>query len=293
MKRIFRAAAATVLVLSLNLSASAAKMLIPVGEVVGLSLNEGSVTVVAFDEKLGNCAREAGLHIGDEIETVNGRTIDSAQDLHNALQQSDGVVSVTVLRDGIRQNLTLLPQISQQGPKLGVYIREGITGIGTVTYFDPANGGFGALGHGVSSADGQLADILSGNIYDACVVSVKPGLPGIPGQLKGSVSAAESIGRVMINSSCGIYGTGCRWAGEALPAAQADQVHTGTATILSNVSGDAVEAFSVEILKVCNPGKDNGRDMLLQVTDHDLLRVTGGIVAGMGVSYNKDNQWNP
>ena len=281
---IFRSAVSAALIFAMTLPAAAAKMLIPVGEVVGLSLAEGTVTVVAFDDALGAEAKDAGLQIGDEIESVDGRQIDSAQDLHQALVHSDGSVRVTVIRDRQRRELKLMPVVSDQGPKLGVYIREGITGIGTITYYDSQSGCFGALGHGVSDSRGKLAGMITGSIYDASVVSVKPGKAGAPGQLKGAVSAAEPIGQLYRNSGCGIFGNGCSFGGEAVPVAAADQVKPGQAQILSNVSGDTVEAFQVEILKVYDTERENGRNMLLRVTDEKLLQTTGGIVAGMSGS---------
>lgn len=280
-KMAFRAVAATVLCFTVSLGASAAELLIPVGKVVGLSVTEGSVTIVAFDESLGSGAREAGLQIGDEIVSVDDTAIDSASDLQEALTRSDGSVRVTVNRDRRQREVTVKPALSDQGPKLGVYIREGVTGIGTVTYYDPDTGTFGALGHGVSNARGTLANMNTGAIYRATVASVKPGQAGKPGQLKGSVTAAQPIGQLKINCDCGVFGTCEGFGGEALPVGEAQ---TGSAQILSNVNGDAVETFAVEITKILDDDGEKGRDLMLRVTDRKLLQTTGGIVAGMSGS---------
>lgn len=280
-KLIFRSALAVVLCLAVSLSAAAAQMLIPVGKVVGLSLSEGSVTVVAFDDALGAAAKEAGLQIGDEIVSVDGRNIDSATDLNQALNQSDGRVNICVVRDRRQHQIVMNPAISDQGPRLGVYVREGITGIGTITYYNPESGEFGALGHGISNARGKLARMNSGSIYRASVVSVKQGQAGKPGQLKGAVSAVEPIGQIRTNCRFGVFGSCEEFSGEAMPVGEAEQ---GPAKILSNVNGDAVEAFSVEITKLYDEDNDTGRDMMLCVTDRELLDTTGGIVAGMSGS---------
>ena len=129
----FRAAVAAGLAAALSIPASATQMLVPVGEVVGLSLAEGTVTVVAFDEELGAAARDAGLQVGDEIVAMDGTAIDSAADLHDALGHSDSTVVLTLNREGKTRQLKLSPATTRDGPKLGVYIREGVTGIGTVT----------------------------------------------------------------------------------------------------------------------------------------------------------------
>ena len=277
----FRGAVAAVLCCMMVLPAWAERMLVPVGEVVGLSLNEGSVTVVAFDETLGASARSAGLRVGDEILTVDGAVVDSASDLHQALTRSDGTVVVTVERSGREHELALHPAVTEKGPRLGVFVREGVTGIGTVTYYDPDSGEFGALGHGVSNAHGKLAQLLGGSIYDATVTAVKQGKAGSPGQLKGAVSALQPIGQLRLNCSRGVFGSCDGFSGEALPVGHA---HTGPAKILSNVTGDAVETFSVEITRINDAENENGRDLMLTVTDPALLDATGGIVAGMSGS---------
>ena len=280
----FRAAVAAGLAAALSIPASATQMLVPVGEVVGLSLAEGTVTVVAFDEELGAAARDAGLQVGDEIVAMDGTAIDSAADLHDALGHSDSTVVLTLNREGKTRQLKLSPATTRDGPKLGVYIREVVTGIGTVTYYDPETGTFGALGHGVSRRDGTLAPMRSGNGYEATVVGVRAGQAGKPGQLRGAVSGGSAIAALEKNTSFGVFGAGVSWKGEALPVAQAGEVRPGEAQILSNISGDAVETFSVEILRVFRGPSSNGRDLMLEVTDQKLLSTTGGIVAGMSGS---------
>ena len=280
-KMVFRAIWSVALSLAVCVSAAAAQMLIPVGRVVGLSLSEGSVTVVAFDEKLGSAARSAGLQIGDEIVSVDGVQVDCAADLHQALKHSDGTVRLSIIRDRQEKQLDVKPAVSDAGPRLGIYIREGISGIGTVTYYDPDTGSFGALGHGISNARGSIARMESGRIYAATVTSVKPGQAGKPGQLKGAVSAAQPIGQLRINCGMGVFGSCEAYSGEALPVGQA---RTGPAQILSNVHGDAVETFSVEIVRLYDREGETGRDMMLCVTDPELLETTGGIVAGMSGS---------
>lgn len=280
-KTIFRAVFLTALCFAVALSAAAAEMLIPVGKVVGLSLAEGTVTVVAFDDKIGGEAQKAGLKIGDEIVSIDGTQIDSAADLHEALTKSDGRVQITLNRDRQQRQIVMNPAVTDQGPRLGVYIREGVTGIGTITYYDPESGEFGALGHGVSNSQGKLARMDAGRIYQASVTSVKAGRVGQPGQLKGAVSALTPIGQLRVNCEHGVFGSCESFTGEALPVGQAQK---GPAKILSNISGDTVETFCVEITKVFDEDNDNGRDLMLCVTDPDLLDTTGGIVAGMSGS---------
>ena len=236
--------------------------------------------MAAFDERHGQAAKAAGLKPGDDILSVDGKRIDSANDLQQALRRSDGTVELTVLRGGQEKRLKLSPVISDTGPKLGVYIREGISGIGTVTYYDPRTGAFGALGHGVSNEAGGKGDVTGGTLLSANVQSVRKGLAGKPGQLKGSVTG-EVLGTLERSCPLGVFGRCEDFPGQALPVGQAKP---GQAQILSNVQGQTVETFSVEILRLYDRPERQGRDLMLRVTDERLLELTGGIVAGMSGS---------
>ena len=108
----------------------AVRELIPVGEVIGLELSAGTVTVAAFDDAFP-AGREAGLRIGDEIVSIDESRIQCAEDVRKALHRSDGTVDLLVSRGGQQQQIRAEPQITETGPKLGIYLRQGITGIGT------------------------------------------------------------------------------------------------------------------------------------------------------------------
>lgn len=260
----------------------AAEKLIPVGQVVGLELRDNCVTVAAFDENLGAAAQKAGIRVGDRIIKVDGKNICCAEDLRGALTSSGGSVEVTVERSGKQMNFRLAPEITTDGPKLGLYLRQGVTGIGTVTFYDPETGKFGTLGHGVADGKGKLTELAGGSAYNARVMAVKKGVSGEPGQLMGSLESRTAIGELTANKAQGVFGiskTG--WEGQALETGEA---RTGKATIRCTVSGNTVGEYSVEILKLYPKSRANGRNLLLKVTDPALLEATGGIVQGMSGS---------
>ena len=261
---------------------AAAETLIPVGQVIGLELQEDRVIVAAFDDVLGKKAEEAGLRVGDEILSMDGLTVDSAEDVREALAHSRGLVSLVVLREGKEQTLRVSPEITAEGPRLGVYLRQGVTGIGTVTWYDPDTGRFGALGHGVNNTEGSLVDMTGGSAYRAGVRSVKRGKVGQPGQLVGTVTAPDPIGDLEKNTAQGIFGScGRGWTGPACPVAEAS---VGAAVIRSTVDGETPREYSVEILKIYPGNREDGRNMLIRITDPELLAATGGIVQGMSGS---------
>ena len=262
-----------------------AKELIPVGQVVGLELQEGKVTVAAFEDTPENPSRAAGIQIGDHILRINGTAIHAAEDIRSALNQSKGRVQLVVSRGGRELTVHVSPAITAGGPKLGLYLRQGISGIGTVTWFDPEQGTFGTLGHGVNNSEGNLLPFVNGNAYAARVVSVRKGKSGEPGQLMGAIASRTPIGELSANTPQGVFGTTkTGWEGKPVEVAQPGEVRPGPAVIRSTVSDNRVQEYSVEILKIYPAARQNGRNLLLRVTDPDLLATTGGIVQGMSGS---------
>lgn len=263
----------------------ATEYLVPVGQVIGMELQDGHLTVAAFDEELGENAQKAGLCQGDQILAIDGKKITCAEDISKALAASKGCITMTIHRKGKQMQLKMTPAITPEGPKLGVYLKRGITGIGTITYYDPETGRFGALGHGVSGSDGCLAAMTAGTVYRAGIAVVKVGKVGEPGQLRGNVTDRNPLGALAKNTPQGVFGTlQSAISGQAIPVAAAEQIHTGEATILSTVSGETVREYSVEILKIYPRNKNQGRNLMLKITDPALLEVTGGIVQGMSGS---------
>ena len=268
-----------------SVAAYGAEYLIPVGQVIGLELSDNRVTVAAFDEALGGKARLAGLRVGDKLLRIDGKPITCAEDVQQALSHSDGTVSVQLQRKGKQETLILTPEITKDGPKLGIFLKEGVTGIGTVTYYDPDTGDFGALGHGVNDPDGEIFNLVRGNAYAAQVVAVKKGQAGKPGQLQGSLCSPEPIGTLRKNTHQGLFGESrIPWAGKAMPIGTSADIQKGGATILSTVDGTTVQEYSVEILKIYPQTRNGDKNMLIHITDPRLLDATGGIVQGMSGS---------
>ena len=263
----------------------AADYLVPVGQVIGLELADHTVTVAALDESLSGAARKAGLQVGDRIMDIDGRAIRSAEDVKNALHCSKGCISMKIKRRGQEKILEIAPVITTEGPKLGIFLKQGVTGIGTVTWYDPESGKFGTLGHGVSDGQGGLVQMVSGTAYKASVVGVIRGQCGKPGQLQGAVTSADVLGRLYKNAAQGVFGSAqAIWQGDVMEVAEADEVCVGPAVIRSTVEGTAPRDYSVEILKIYPSDRSDSRNLLIRVTDPELLSATGGIVQGMSGS---------
>lgn len=285
MKKATKIAIVFILCMQLLSIPAFARELVAGGQVVGLDLGDRSVTVADFDEKLGVAAQKAGLCVGDQILKIDGKDITCAQDVQNALRVSHGSVTVRIQRQGKVQQLRLVPEITDDGPKLGVYLKQGITGIGTITWYDPQSGQFGMLGHGVNTSAGELVKMTQGVAYRARVAAVTRGQVGQPGQLQGAIGGREVIGDLEKNTAQGVFGSARGdWQGKLLPVATAQEVTTGSAVIRSTVDGNTVGEYSVEILKIYPKGRNSGRNLMIRVTDPELLKTTGGIVQGMSGS---------
>ena len=282
MKKIRRAALTLALLLLLTTPVLARQLLIPGGQVIGLELEGGRIMIVSFSPDQARALWEAGVQPGDELIALDGRRMDRLEQLQQELQQSDGEVTLTLRRGEQEKTVRLCPKITREGPRLGLYLRQGVSGIGTVTWYDPETGQYGALGHGVRSAQEELT---GGSLYPASVASVKKGQSGIPGQLRGRLQSRNSCGSIEKNQDQGIFGISQNgWPGEPLPVALRSELHPGKATIRSTVTGTDLQEYDVEIVKLYPGSGKDGRNLLLQITDPRLLKLTGGIVQGMSGS---------
>ena len=266
---------------------SSARMLVPVGHTIGIKLFARGVLVVKLTDG-GTPSKECGLQTGDVIVKCGGVSVTSSEQFQSLLQKNgDSAMDLQVRRAGDSMTLSVEPEQNDKGVYcIGAWIRDSMAGIGTMTYYDPATGDFGALGHGITDTDtALLMPFSNGSILPSTVKAVKRGETGSAGELRGDFDLDTSLGDLYANTESGIFGTlavsdyapACQDAvpiGEAVP---------GPAVIRSNVEGDAVEEYEIEILKVVS-GTSDGRDLVISVTDPKLLKATGGIVQGMSGS---------
>lgn len=259
-------------------------MLVPVGHTVGIKLFSRGVVVVKFPEG-STPARECGLRTGDVIVKCGGDAVTSTEQFQSLLQKNgDNAADLQISRGGGSVTLSVEPSQNEQGVYcIGAWVRDSMAGIGTMTWYDPATGVFGALGHGVTDTDtALLMPFANGSILPSTVKAVKKGEAGSAGELRGNFDLTRDLGPLYANTGCGIFGRleEAPTAAEAVPTGMA---LPGTAKILSNVRGDEVREYDIEILKVSS-GAADGRDLVLSVTDPALLEATGGIVQGMSGS---------
>ncbi len=262
--------------------------LIPVGETIGISIQAEGVIVVSLAQP-EDTPNPAGLLPGDVITAINGITVSNGEEMRAALAEAaDANVEVTVRRE--EETVTLHVETTEfEGRKvLGVWARDAMLGIGTVTWYDPAEDSFGALGHEIRDTEtGAELQIENGAVFDAQVTGVVRSEPGTPGQIQAVFVQENPLGHTAVNEESGLFGTGCgslAMGHGPVPVAREEEIHAGEAAILTDVAGGEARAYTVEITRIYGALAPEGHGLLITVTDPALLELTGGIVQGMSGS---------
>ena len=271
-------AAAALMLPSAQAAERTVSELIPVGQVIGVKLFSDGVLVVGLSDG-ESPAKACGLKEGDVITAVGGQELDTIEEFRQLLAENGAdAAALTVKRGSRTLELCAAPEKD-----------DSMAGIGTMTFYDPESGIFGALGHGVTDADtGKLLPLDHGSIMDASVKAVKRGERAAPGELKGDFDLTRDSGTLFANTESGIFGKlsaedAEKLRTQALPIAGKSERKTGKAQILATVEGKDTRAYDIEIEKIYS-SSGSTRNFLLHVTDEALLAQTGGIVPGMSGS---------
>ena len=248
---------------------------VPMGITTGIKMFADGIMVVGLSKittQSGEIcpAQQAGLREGDIIISIDGTKVLRAN------RKMD--IQLQAVRAAIDETW-----------RIGAWVRDSMAGIGTLTFYDPASGIFGALGHSINDVDtGNIMPLRSGSLMPSSVVGVKRGEAGRPGELKGEFDLTRSTGRLSVNSPSGIFGVlddvSLASGYEPMQVARRGEVKTGKAQILSCVDGAQRSSYDVEIIRIYSENEADERGMMLRVTDPALLKLTGGIVQGMSGS---------
>lgn len=263
------------------------------GAPFGVKMFSDGALVVAFSDQYTNLgtenpAKEAGLKLGDLIVSAGGHAVRSNEELTQAITDAAGnAIPIVYRRDGVQHTTMLTPvqDASTGAYRAGLWVRDSSAGIGTMTFLDPLNGTFAGLGHAISDTDtGADITLLSGEIVPVVITGCVSGTAGSPGELRGEFSAAAA-GTVLANDSTGVYGEYlAAMSGQSCPVMQPQEIALGDAEIWTTISGSTPRAYSVRIEQVNMTSSDPNRNLLVKVTDPELLAATGGIVRGMSGS---------
>lgn len=270
------------------------------GETVGFNLySEGVIcvgsNVVATQEGIKEPIKESGLVEGDAILQIENIDIENIEDIDRIINLptfAGEKLSLTIKRNEEIKNVEITPvfDVLSQKYKLGLWVRNSATGVGTLTYVKQSDFRFGAVGHPiVDSALGNNFEVESGKIYKCKIVGIKKGEKNNPGEIKSSINLSDdAIGLADTNCKYGVYGNilnkGIITPNRTATLGGRLSVHLGDAKIYCNIDDQGVKAYDIKILKANKQGTADDKSMIIKVTDKELLAKTGGIIQGMSGS---------
>lgn len=257
------------------------------GQTAGFILNEDGVDVLAVTDVLtekgiSSPAKEADIRLGDILLSLNDNKIKSGLDLEKILSEYNNELLTAKIKRNDKVILKDVVPVKDINGKyrLGLIVRDAVTGIGTITYYD-SNGNFSALGHPIYRDGYDLLEISGGKIFSCMIIGVDKGVKGYTGELKGVFSPSDEIGIITSNTNVGIKGKITEKISDK--EAEIGKAKQGSASIYCCVDGNEVKEYSVSIVKTDYNDKSN-KNFVIKITDKQLIEKTGGIVQGMSGS---------
>ena len=272
----------------------------PGGSCLGIKIEANGVTVVGFsdievaDKKVESSSKKAGIELGDVILSIDGNKISNTEDLIESLsKENNKIAKVKIDREGKIKNFSVekVKENKNDKGKIGLWVRDSACGIGTLTFYHAKTGRFGALGHPITDVDtNSIVKVKNGKLINSCVINVKKGQKGIPGELKSIFIEEDNyIGNVNKNTITGLFGEGKKdlirkCEQKPIKIGFKEEVKEGKAQIISNIDQGNPKYYDIEIVKTIAQDKISPKSMIIKVTDSELLNKTGGIVQGMSGS---------
>ncbi len=256
----------------------------------------GFVGFIAEDNVYVSPARDSDIVLGDRIMSCNDKKIENADDFTEILNSLKGEpVKLKIKRNNSLIDVEINPvKASADGKyKLGIWVKDSIAGIGTLTFYSKETGFYGALGHGITDSEtGSVFNLSKGLLLYADITGVAKGNPGVPGELKGIfLTGGKGIlaGNILLNNEEGIYGylqedSRSKLGGTEMLIGTASMVEEGQAKIISTVDDCGPKEYDICIEKVSLSKVGTTKGLVLKITDKELLEKTGGIVQGMSGS---------
>lgn len=275
-----------VIIIPINVLAYS-NFIIPGGENVGIEVSSKGILIVGFYEVDGkNIARDSGFLIGDRIIKVNDKEVNSIDEMVEVVKNDkDNLVRYTIIRDNEEINIDSKKYKENDIYKTGIYVKDTIEGIGTLTFIDPETLKFGALGHEIiEKSTSKKFEIKDGKIFNSTVTSISRSEDGKAGEKNARYDKTKVYGNILENTTSGIFGnyTDTLPNIETIEVGTEKDIHTGDAKIRTVINNNEIKEFNINIIKL-NPNSDT-KNILFEITDEDLLKETGGVVQGMSGS---------
>ena len=265
--------------------------IIPLGKAIGMKMYTKGVLVVGMSEIQGKKPYEnTGIETGDKIVEVNNVKINNTDELIECVNSSKGEsIQITYISDNEEEVANISPvKTGENEYKLGLWVRDAAAGVGTLTFYEPSTGEFGALGHGINDVDTyELIDIANGELVTTNIIDIVKGEDGTPGEIRGIIDGSSTIGSIYKNTNYGVYGKVTEKSrlnldiNNELEVANRSEIKTGKAEIMCELENGKIEKYEIEIQKIFLENNQDNKSMLIKVTDEDLIEKTGGIIQGM------------
>lgn len=264
------------------------------GEVFGIKLYTDGVIVVGTQEVQTengkkNPAQGAGIEVGDVIVSINNENVYTYDQVQSILGDNNGgSFNIKIKRGDRYREFTLTPVYSDREGcyKAGMWVRDSTAGIGTITFYNQNSGIFAALGHQINDVDTkEIMPMLEGEAVTATVKNIEKSTKGTTGSIECDFQT-ETIGRLLTNTTSGIYGAYARISenAKAYPVASAQQVEKGKATLISTIENGRPQEYDIEITRISYNENNKEKNMIIKITDPTLISKAGGIVQGMSGS---------
>lgn len=258
------------------------------GQNIGINIESNGVLVVGFYKVNGSIVKSnPAIQVGDYIIKVGNTNVTSINELTNAIEThlNGHEVEITYNRNG-KEGKSTLSLIEQDHVfKTGLYVKDSITGIGTLTYIDPESKIFGSLGHEIIEANSnQKIEVKTGTIFNSTITGINKSSNGNPGEKKASFKTKDIYGNITKNTQYGLFGnyTAALPNSNVMEVADKEEIKVGKATILTVVNENEVKEYEINITKINEYNKI--KNMLFEITDKELLEKTGGVIQGMSGS---------
>ena len=268
---------------------------IPIGTAIGMKLYTKGVLVVGMSQiKDANDEKKrpyenSGIEQGDTIIAINNNEVSNTNELIEEVNNSNGnAITVKYEKNNETLETSITPVKSGNEYKLGLWVRDAAAGVGTLTFYEPNTNLFMALGHGISDIDTEkIVDIASGELITASILTIKKGVKGTPGEIRGTIENGNNIGKIGKNTNLGVYGTVTNKnyldisGMEEMEVATRSEIQEGKAQIICQLDNNGRKTYEIEIEKIYLANNTDNKSMLIKVTDKELLEKTGGIIQGM------------
>lgn len=265
------------------------KYIIPGGESIGIKINTDGLVVVGFYKVDGEYIAKKSFKIGDKIISVNDRRINTIDELTREIDNNDlsqGNVNVLIERGNKKMNVTLNLKEESGVYKTGLYVKDSLVGLGTLSYIDPVTKIYGALGHEITMSEtGNKIDVRNGNILYSKVTSIDKSRNGKVGSKNAKIIFDNVIGTIEKNTNKGIYGKyTSSFDKDVLEIGEFSDIEKGSAYILTVTKDNKIEKYNINIIDKYYNKKDTQKAFSFEVSDKSLVSKTGGIVQGMSGS---------